>query len=94
MSFGIVWLALGQSYDSLSPPEIILKYMDKNNHYPTTIRQRIVNHVHIPWDALYMYRQISNISRTKSQNLIVSRLVLQLSMSNALKPDVKLRMKM
>ena len=40
------------------------------------------------------YRQISNISRTKSQNLTVSCLVLQLSLPNLLKPCVKLKMKM
>ena len=40
------------------------------------------------------YRYISNIGRTKSQNLNVSRLVLQLSFLNLLKPDVKSRMKM
>ena len=38
--------------------------------------------------------QISNISRTKSQNLDVSCLVLQFPLSNALKPGVKSRMKM
>ena len=37
---------------------------------------------------------LSNIRRTNSQNLIVSRLVLQLSLCNPLKPGVKLRMKM
>ena len=37
---------------------------------------------------------ISNISCTKSQNLNVSRLILQLSLLNPLKPDVKSRMKM
>ena len=35
------------------------------------------------------YRQISNISRTKSQHLNVSSLVLQLSLPNPLKPGVK-----
>ena len=40
------------------------------------------------------YRQTSNISRTKSQNLNVSRLVLQLSLPNPLKPGIKSRMKM
>ena len=40
------------------------------------------------------YRKISNISHTKSQNLNVSRLVLQLSLPNPTKPGVKLRMKM
>ena len=35
------------------------------------------------------YRKISNIRRTKSQNLNDSRLVLQLSLPNLLKPGVK-----
>ena len=39
------------------------------------------------------YRKISNISRTKSQNLDVSPLVMQLSSPNSMKPDVKSRMK-
>ena len=34
-------------------------------------------------------RKISNISRTKSQNLNVSRLGLQLSLRNIFKPSVK-----
>ena len=42
----------------------------------------------------YKYRKVSNISRTKSQNLIVSDLVLQLSLPNPLKLGVKSRMKM
>ena len=40
------------------------------------------------------YREISNISRTKSQNLNVYRLVLHLSLPSLLKPCIKLRMKM
>ena len=40
------------------------------------------------------YRKITNIRRTKSQNLNDSRLVLQLSLSNPLKPGLKSRMKM
>ena len=40
------------------------------------------------------YRQISNISHTKSQNLNVSCLVLQLSLSNPMKPGVNSKMKM
>ena len=38
--------------------------------------------------------EISNIRHTKSQNLTVSRLVLQLSLCSILKPGVKSRMKM
>ena len=40
------------------------------------------------------YRKTSSISGTKSQNWNVSRLVLQLFLSNPLKPGVKSRMKM
>ena len=42
----------------------------------------------------YKHRKISNIRRTKSPNLNVSSLVLQLSLSNSVKPGVKSRMKM
>ena len=40
------------------------------------------------------YHKTSSISRTKSQNLNVSCILLQLSSLNLLKPGVKLRMKM
>ena len=40
------------------------------------------------------YRRFSNIIRTKYQNINVSRLVLQWSLPNPLKPGVKLRTKM
>ena len=40
------------------------------------------------------YRQFSNIRNTQSQNINVSRLVLQWSLPNPLKPGVKWRMKM
>ena len=40
------------------------------------------------------YRQVPNISRTKSQHLKDSRTVLRLSLPNPLKPDVKSRMRM
>ena len=39
--------------------------------------------------VLYIYREISNIRRTKFQNLNDSRLVLHLSLPNLLKPGVK-----
>ena len=41
-----------------------------------------------------IYRKISNISRTKYQNLNDSHLVLKSSLLNPLKPGVKSRMKM
>ena len=40
------------------------------------------------------YRKTSCINRTKSQNLNVSRLVLQLPLPNHLKPGVRSSMKM
>ena len=40
------------------------------------------------------YRKVSNIRRTKYQNLNDSRLILQLSVANPLKPSVKSIMKM
>ena len=43
---------------------------------------------------VYDYRKISNIRHTKSPNLNVSRLVLQLSWPNPMKPGVTSRMKM
>ena len=41
-----------------------------------------------------VYREHSNIWRTKSQNFNVSRFGLQLSLRNILKPGVKWRMKL
>ena len=40
------------------------------------------------------YRKISNIRRTKFQDLDDSRFILQFTLPNPLKPGVKLRMKM
>ena len=40
------------------------------------------------------YRKVSNIRRTKSLNLNASRLILQLSLPNPLKPGVQFRIKM
>ena len=45
-------------------------------------------------EAILAYPQISNIRRTKSQNLNVSCPILQLSVQYPLKPGVKSRMKM
>ena len=48
----------------------------------------------VPQIKIRVYRKISNIRRTKSPNLDVSRLVVQLSSPNLMKPGVKSRMKM
>ena len=42
----------------------------------------------------HLYRELSDISRTKSQNLNDSRLVLHLSLPNLLKPGVNYRTRM
>ena len=46
------------------------------------------------YDANVKCSQTSNVSRTKSQNLNVSNLVLKLSFPNPLKSGVKSRMEM
>ena len=50
--------------------------------------------VRAKYGVLLSYRKISNIRRTKSPNLDVSRIVVQLSSPNPMKPGVKSRMKM
>ena len=51
-------------------------------------------HVNFEVSTVHKYRKLSDIGRTKSPNLKVSRLVLQLSFPNPLKPGVKSRIKM
>ena len=46
------------------------------------------------FDKCHNYRKISNNGRTKSPNLNVTRLVMQLSLSNPMQPGVKSRMKL
>ena len=48
-----------------------------------------VKQIYVHYQIHKKYRKISNISRTKSQNLSDSRLILQLSLPNLLKPGVK-----
>ena len=83
----------------LSPPWDFLYWYGRLHHYTCTEMK--------PWSmSLYWlpgkhlgpltnmdYRKVSNIRRTKSQNLNVSRLILKVSLPNPLKPGVKLRMK-
>ena len=59
-------------------------------HYYIVIRYKKNIHAY----GCTIYRKTSSIDRTKSQNLIVSNLFLQLALPNPLKPGVKLRMKM
>ena len=48
-----------------------------------------IGNMHNETTVNIIYRQISNTSRTKPQTLNVSHLVLQLSLSNPLKPGIK-----
>ena len=57
----------------------------------------LIPSIDLTWQAPFAntdYRKVSNIRRTKCQNLNDSRLVLQLSLPNPLKPSVKSIMKM
>ena len=50
--------------------------------------------IHMDLKIMKTYRKVSNIGRTKYQNLNVSRLVLQLSLPIPLKPGLKSGKKM
>ena len=69
---------------------LYLKIIVKRQSFDQGISE--LNIRHLPSKGTY--RQVSNIRRTESQNLNVSRLGLQLSLRNILKPGVKPRMKM
>ena len=55
-------------------------------------KHQVVDNLHADsaslWSHDLKYRQFSNIKRTQSPNINVSRLVLQLSLPNPLKPGV------
>ena len=73
---------------------ITIQFINAEYAIPLVTRPQWVNSLapgKFAWN--FKYRQLSNIRRTKSQNLNVSCLVLQLSVPNPLKPSVKKRMK-
>ena len=77
-----------------------INHTEKNNdekfekNPPLQTRTKLIT-TNIMFSALEQtYRKISNIRRTKSQNLNVSGLVVQLSSPNPMKPGVQSRMKM
>ena len=79
-------------YDSFANLQVIISDMFQTcKPHCRSIKTSMNN-----WRAsmLGKYRKVSNIRRTKSQNSNASRLILQLSLPNPLKPGVKLRMKM
>ena len=82
---------------------IQLESLKQANYICTTISQNIKILEDFPLQCqkemtttsyVLTYRKISNIRRTKYQNLNGSRLMLQLPLTNPLKPGVKSRMKM
>ena len=72
-----------------------IKYYNANKNEDTlsTIRYANVHNIGMRFYVNY-YRKTSSINRTKSRNLNVSCILLQLSSLNSLKLGVKLRMKM
>ena len=54
----------------------------------------ITDTLHAVYNPQHIYRKISNIRRTKSPNLNVPRLVLQMSLPNPMKLGAKSRMEM
>ena len=84
------------------PVQPVMKISSKWRHFCFSVccpitsawMQNMKQHRHRGVSPKYRYHQISNISVTKSQNLNVSHLVLQLPFPNLLKPGVKSRMSM
>ena len=68
-----------------------LQHIEADTNWMAFCRQHFQIHF---LERKFGYSQTFNIRCTKSQNLNVSRLVLQLSLPNPLKPGVKSRMKM
>ena len=74
-------------------PRIAWAYSEQeteNGPSSYNVFQLILTELH---SIVRVYRKTSNIGSTKSPNLNDSRLVLQLSLPNTMKPCVKLRMK-
>ena len=67
-------------------------YLYMKDH--STVEWNLLIRAHYYTKLHLTYHKTSSISRTESQNLNVSHIVLQLSLPNPLKPNVKLRMKM
>ena len=73
---------------------VLRNIKNANVQYTRRNRSGIILPLSSPNNVFRNYRKTSCISRTKSPNLDVSCLVLQLSLPNPLKPGVKLRTKM
>ena len=88
-------LKLGHSGRSRSIPWLLMPWLlvspghQQPWHWPCRINRSLSS-----MGKIYNYRKTSSISRTKSQSLTVSCVLLHLSSLNLLKPDAKLRMKM
>ena len=82
----------GSSQPILIPDRLMLTNDGEAQHETAPFAEPIT--IVVVDASVSTYREVSNIRRTKSQNLNASRLVLKLSLPNPLKPGVKLRMKM
>ena len=69
-----------------------LQFLSQQVKHILHVNKRLLDHSGTR--KINMYRIVSNIRRTKSQNLNDSHLVLKSSLPNPLKPGVKSRMKM
>ena len=99
---GPTWGPSGANRPHVSPMNFVIWAISiecSNHARPSAVavlitQRHVCIQVLLAFDDIFVDHQISNISHTKSQNLNVSHLVLQLSLPNPLKPSVKWRMKM
>ena len=77
----------------LTPARLIFKCLKNNGSIILCVIILLWRYLHELWKHI-LSRKISNIRRTKPENLSDCRLVLKLPLANPLKSGVKLRMKM
>ena len=94
--FGTTTVKVSSIYYSIGE-NVLVSYEDRatgigltRDNYKLFAIEYLVRHLTVQKN----YRKLSNIRRTKSQNLNVSHFGLQLSLRNVLKPSVGWRMKM
>ena len=84
-------MVIAHRYCLFALEDVVDDLWEPNMAYPVI---RLYWCSHAGQGTIHGYLWTSNVRRTKSQNLNVSRLILQLSFPNPLKPGVWLRMKM
>ena len=71
-----------------------MDHWGKSVYCRSVVIKNVMAHTLWVLGPISIYRKVSNVRRTKSQNLNDSRLVLKLFLPNSLKLGVKSRMKM